>query len=92
MSNVQPKLLLVRAREGLVGDVQRSCHVVIVPDDGALPDFLTARCGVRFTPGSAELLNQISGMPCEVCIAKTPVTQRPALDRSRAGSDAEPAP
>lgn len=89
MNDIHPKLLLVRAREGLVGNVQRSCHIVIVPNDGALPEFLTACCGVRFTPGSAELLDQISGMPCEACIAKTPVLERPALEPTRAGADEE---
>lgn len=80
------KLLMVRAREGLVGNVRRTCHVVVVPEDGTLPAFLTACCGVRFTPGSAELVNQISGMPCETCLAKAPVPDPLMLDGPKAGS------
>lgn len=92
MNDVQPKLLLVRAREGLVGNVRRSCHVVIVPDGGALPEFLIACCGVQFTPGSAELLDQISGIPCEACLAKAPLPNQPLLESSQVGSGEERAP
>jgi len=92
MSDVQPKLLLARTRKGLVRNVQRSCHVVIVPNDDMLSEFLTACCGVRFTPGSAELLDHISGTLCEACLAKTPVPVRPALDRLRASPGKQYAP
>lgn len=56
----EPVVWLVRAREGLVGNTRRTCHVVIAPDDGAMPAFLTACCGARFAPGSAELLDKLA--------------------------------
>jgi len=92
MSDVQSKLLLVRARKSLAGNVRRTCHVVIVPEDGVLPAFLTACCGVRFTPGSAELLDQIHGTSCETCLAKTPVHDQLVLNSSRIGSGEERTP
>jgi hypothetical protein len=71
-------LLLVRlhARQPSgeqVGESKRTCHLVPVPADTAdIPTTLTAYCGLQIEPGAAELLASISGMPCELCMARSP--------------------
>lgn len=63
-------LLLVRYIPGLVGESQRSVHLVLQPDH---VDFqagkLTALCGATFGPGELDLLDRFTGMPCNKCIA-----------------------
>lgn len=75
-----PVLLLVRLHPRLpggvvVGESRRVCHLVPVPVPcpGALPAVLSAYCGVVIAPGMAELLTAISGMPCEPCLARSPI-------------------
>ncbi|MEU6646005.1 hypothetical protein ABZ863_26120 [Saccharomonospora sp. NPDC046836] len=59
-------VMVVRLRQGTVGETRRVCHVVRVPDTA--PGELVALCGERIGPGQAELLTAITGMPCEVCL------------------------
>lgn len=67
-------VMLVRLRAGKgIGERQRSVHLVPVPAANTMPEFLTAWCGTRISPGVAELLPTFAGMPCERCIAKAPV-------------------
>lgn len=61
--------LPVRFRRGVVGETQRSCHLVPVPAADAVPEFLIALCGQKFGPGTADLLQVFTGMPCERCVA-----------------------
>jgi len=73
-----PTLLLVRmlARQPdgrSLGARERLCHLAPAPDPGAMPAFLTAYCGLQIAPGSAELLDHMQGMPCEVCLGKSPI-------------------
>ncbi|GDY28827.1 hypothetical protein [Gandjariella thermophila] len=65
-------ILLVRLREGLRGERERVVHVVPVPEPDAVPDALTAFCGERIAPGSAELLPGPAGMPCVPCLVRMP--------------------
>ncbi|SFR20121.1 hypothetical protein SAMN04488564_105124 [Lentzea waywayandensis] len=65
-------VLLVRKRAGVVGETQRTCHLVPVPDDDTLLA-LTAYCGELIYQGEAELLAQPSGMPCVGCLFRVPM-------------------
>ncbi|MCO1577700.1 hypothetical protein M8C13_18250 [Crossiella sp. SN42] len=67
-----PVLLIVRYLRGVVGESQRSCHIVPLPTNGDLPDVLTACCGTRITRHQTELLTRMAGMPCELCVARSP--------------------
>ncbi|MGO1049302.1 hypothetical protein [Crossiella sp. CA198] len=64
--------LIVRFRRGVVGESLRSCHLVPLPRGGDLPDVLTAYCGTRIERGQAEMLTRLAGMPCELCVARSP--------------------
>lgn len=69
-------LMLVRLRSRqpdgqLVGEAQRTCHLVPVPDSRTMPDSLVAYCGLCIGPGAAEILPAAVGMPCEVCMARS---------------------
>ncbi|RDI27600.1 hypothetical protein [Lentzea flaviverrucosa] len=64
-------VLLVRKRAGVVGETQRTCHLVPVPD-GDTPLALTAYCGELIRQGEAELLDRPSGMPCVDCLFRVP--------------------
>ncbi|MEV6715678.1 hypothetical protein AB0M48_26965 [Lentzea sp. NPDC051208] len=65
-------VLLVRKRAGVVGETQRTCHLVPVPDDDTQVA-LTAYCGELIHRGEAELLTQPSGMPCVGCLFRVPM-------------------
>jgi hypothetical protein len=71
-----PFFLVVRLRSvqpdgAVVGESRRVCHLVPVPESGlAGPGVLRAYCGVEISPGSAELLDGLAGMPCELCLAQ----------------------
>ncbi|HEX8866022.1 MAG TPA: hypothetical protein VF821_10245 [Lentzea sp.] len=66
-------VLLVRKRAGVVGETQRTCHLVPMPDDDRTPLALTAYCGELIHRGEAELLTQPSGMPCVGCLFRVPM-------------------
>lgn len=67
-----PTQALVRLRSGVVGETKRVCHIVPVMP-GAIPEFLTAHCGLRIEPGTAELLESPAGMPCVPCLLRVPL-------------------
>lgn len=62
-------VLLVRLRAGVVGESRRSVHVVPFPlrERG---DVLVAYCGLPIVPVLAEYLDEVRGMPCELCLAR----------------------
>lgn len=68
----------VRFRRGIVGETQRSVHLVPTPV-GDMPIVLVALCDTQFGPGQAELLDGLRGMPCVRCeveaIAQQPLAQ-----------------
>jgi hypothetical protein len=64
----EPSVVLVRYRIGLVGESKRVVHVVPVTDHHTTLDTLTAYCGLRFTPGTVDLVPDITGTPCFPCL------------------------
>ncbi|KJK49862.1 hypothetical protein UK23_12700 [Lentzea aerocolonigenes] len=73
-------VLLVRKRAGVVGETQRTCHLVPMPDDDSTPLALTAYCGELIHRGEAELLSQPSGMPCVGCLFRVPMPRTGELN------------
>ncbi len=67
----------------MVGESRRTCHLVPLPDADAMPRFLTAYCGLRIAPGSGEVLSAPAGMPCELCLMRSPVVSLPMLRQFR---------
>jgi len=62
---------VIRLRRGVVGECKRVSHIVPIPEDGPIPAQLTALCGELIRPEQAEVLAGVSGMPCEVCLARS---------------------
>jgi len=56
----------------MIGESRRACHLVPLPEADAVPQLLTAYCGLRIAPGSGEVLRSPTGMPCEPCLALSP--------------------
>jgi hypothetical protein len=83
----EPAVLLLRYRQGLVGESRRLVHIASVPDDGAPMESLTVYCGHSFAPGEAELVGGPGGVPCLACLMRAPVPGLddgpPAADRPR---------
>lgn len=63
--------MFVRFRRGVVGEARRCVHLVALPIGAATPDVLTALCGQAFTAGQADVLPELTGMPCERCVAES---------------------
>jgi hypothetical protein len=64
-------MAVVRLRRGVTGECKRVSHLVPIPDYGPIPSQLEAVCGELILPGDAEVLDRISGMPCEACLARS---------------------
>ncbi|WP_232376173.1 hypothetical protein [Amycolatopsis aidingensis] len=64
-------LAVVRPRPGVVGESKRVCHVVPIPESGRSAGPLAALCGEPVVPAEVEVLPQLSGMPCELCVANS---------------------
>jgi hypothetical protein len=71
MADQSRAVMFVRARPGMVGERDREVHVV--PVQGMPVEVLTAYCGARFGPGSAELRPAPLGMPCVRCWPTAPL-------------------
>lgn len=91
---VIPPILVVRRKVRqptgvVVGETRRVCHLVpvLVPESREVPVVLRAYCGLEIARGAAELLDGISGMPCEECLARSPI---PAFEMLRGLSPAAP--
>jgi hypothetical protein len=81
-------LILVRLKPrqpdgSVIGESRRACHLVPMPEADAMPQFLTAFCGLRIAPGSGEVLSSPTGMPCEPCLAGAPIVTFAMLRQSR---------
>ena len=68
-------LVAARLRRGVrlpngrtTGETDREVHLVPV-FTGGIPSQLTALCGLVLTPGMADVINAVTGMPCLVCLA-----------------------
>jgi hypothetical protein len=66
-------VLLVRLLPGLVGESRRVVHVVPVVNAEEVPPVLVAYCGEPIERGTAEVLPDMVGMPCERCVLATPI-------------------
>jgi hypothetical protein len=66
-------VMFVRLRRGVVGETQRVVHVVPIQDANAIPDVLQTYCRRVIRPGTADLLSEPRGMPCEYCLASIPL-------------------
>jgi hypothetical protein len=81
-------LILVRLKPrqpdgSVIGESRRTCHLVPLPEADAMPRHLTAYCGLRIAPGSGEVLTSPAGMPCELCLARSPVVSMTMLRQAR---------
>jgi hypothetical protein len=81
-------LILVRLKPrqpdgSMIGESRRTCHLVPLPEADAMPRHLTAYCGLRIAPGSGEVLTSPAGMPCEPCLAHSPVVSMAMLRQVR---------
>jgi hypothetical protein len=81
---MSPLLVFVRFRSGVVGETRRIVHLVPLPQlvettpggtPAQPPDRLVALCRQTFAPGDAEQLNEPRGMPCEVCLLRSPAPE-----------------
>lgn len=68
-------VMLVRVLPGLIGESQRVVHVVPAAAGLASPQTLKAYCGMFLDAGQVELLERITGMPCDQCVLKAPLGQ-----------------
>lgn len=62
------RLLLARPLEGTVGERERVTHLVYFPEVRNRIKLARACCGRAFGPGELELLDGVTGMPCEACL------------------------
>lgn len=67
------RLLLARPVAADQGLRARVAHIVPVPEAVPAPRTLKACCGAEFGPGELELLDRVTGMPCESCLSKVPL-------------------
>ncbi|WP_326938077.1 hypothetical protein [Amycolatopsis cynarae] len=66
------RLLLARPVSADRGLRARVAHIVPVPEEVPGSMRLTACCGAEFGPGELELLDRVTGMPCEGCLSRAP--------------------
>jgi hypothetical protein len=79
-------MVRLKARQpdgSMVGESRRTCHLVPLPEAGTSPSYLTTYCGLHIAPGAGEVLNAPAGMPCEVCLSRSPVVSFEMLRQVR---------
>ena len=69
-----PPVMLARFRVGVVGESRRTVHVVPIDDAHVTADGLIAYCGQEIPAGTAVRLNQLEGMPCNLCVLRAAPT------------------
>jgi len=69
-------LVAARLRRGvrlpsgrIAGESDRQVHLFPITTDGGIPSQLTALCGLGITPGMADRITAVLGMPCSACLA-----------------------
>ena len=83
-------MVRLKARQpdgSVVGESRRACHLVPLPEAGTQPSYLTTYCGLHIARGAGEVLNAPAGMPCEACLARSPVVSFEMLRQARARLD-----
>ncbi|QUQ63796.1 hypothetical protein [Kutzneria sp. CA-103260] len=78
-----PVFVLVRLRRGVVGESQRTTHLVDVTAVDRGFSWIKALCGERMVVGETDLLTDLTGMPCESCLIRASAGTTP----SRPGGD-----
>lgn len=73
--HVAGPILLVRPVAGSVGERERLVHVVGRSGSSGRPGVLKAFCGAEFNADELDLLDRITGMPCEDCLRLVPLQQ-----------------
>jgi hypothetical protein len=63
----------------VLGETQRTCHLVPLPNPATVPGFLVAHCGLRIGSEAGEVLPALTGMPCEACMARSSLSVFGAL-------------
>lgn len=76
------RLIIARPLPGTVGETRRVVHLFPLPADAAMPERLTAYCEATFGPGELELLERPLGMPCLICLQRSPrpTSELPAVE------------
>jgi len=72
---VADPILLVRPVAGSVGERERLVHVVGRSGQSDRPGVLRAFCGAEFNADELDLLDRVTGMPCEDCLRLVPLPQ-----------------
>ena len=80
-------LAMARPRQGTVGERNRSVHLFEASHEQTTVDHLTALCGSQFEPSDLEFLKDVIGMPCELCLCRTP---SPTLAGEHCSLDSNP--
>jgi hypothetical protein len=70
-----PPVWWVRFKLGTVGLTQRTTHAVPVP--AGFPTVLTAYCGQEIRQGEAEVVQPLTGQPCNLCLLRLPLPDQP---------------
>jgi hypothetical protein len=70
-----PPVWWVRFKLGTVGLTQRTTHAVPVP--AGFPTVLTAYCGQEIRQGEAEIVQPLTGQPCNLCLLRLPLPDEP---------------
>lgn len=65
-----PVLVVARPLPGVVGETRRVAH--LFPEVDQVTGNLTALCEARFYWADLEVLDGVSGMPCEECLMRSP--------------------
>lgn len=72
-------IVFARLRRGVklpggrvVGETDREVHLISVPAGADRPAVLVAYCGLVIRPGQADLVDTLSGMPCPLCMVRSP--------------------
>ncbi|MFD2415426.1 winged helix-turn-helix domain-containing protein [Amycolatopsis pigmentata] len=65
-------LVMARPRQGTVGERERMVHLFEVDHHEITNGHLAALCSKRFNLAELEFLNEVTGMPCEVCLSRAP--------------------
>ncbi|RSD26453.1 hypothetical protein EIY87_00100 [Amycolatopsis eburnea] len=56
----------------VVGETDREVHLIPIPLGDDRPAALVAYCGLVIRPGQADLVDTLAGMPCPLCMVRSP--------------------
>lgn len=72
-------IVRLRLRHGVVmsngraaGEGDRQVHLAPIPAGVDEPAYLVAFCDLVIQPGTADVVDGMSGMPCMVCLLRSP--------------------